>query len=119
MLGFQELEQFDDFGSEMVMNLQDFARLPERHPGQEDELVSRPKGGAGFAEESTFQEHPAVDPADTRRVARDAHVTGDVLHDLRLAGDVAMASDRRELMNAHFFSDVSIRLNVDMAADHR
>ena len=48
MLGFEEPHQFDDLGAEMVMQFQDLGRLPQRHPGKEDELVSRPQGGSGL-----------------------------------------------------------------------
>ena len=119
MLGFKEFHQLADLGREMVMQVEDLGRLTERHPGEKDELVGRPQGGAGLGAQAIFYQSPAVDAANARRVARDSHVAGNVLRDLRLAVDIAAAADRRELVNAHFLGDISVGFDVHMAADHR
>ncbi len=44
MLGFQKLQEATDFGAEQIMLVQNFGRLSQGHPGEEDEAVSGSQG---------------------------------------------------------------------------
>ena len=49
VLAFQECEQVEYFGSQKFPELENLVSLSQSHPGQKNELVCRPQGGARFA----------------------------------------------------------------------
>jgi hypothetical protein len=102
ILRFQKPQQVQNFHAELIVHLENLGRLAEGHPSNEDELVRGPQGSARLPSEPTRAEGAAVDPANTRGVTVNAHIAGNILRDLRLAANVAVAPDRRKLVNANF-----------------
>ena len=119
MLRFQELEQRDDLGGEQVLIVEQGGRLHDVHLDDIDQPMGLPECRQGLAAHAFLLEHPAIDAPDDRRVPLDPHVTRDVLRDLGVTADEAVAADRHELMDAHFLHDGDVGLDVHVAREHR
>ena len=63
MLGFEKLEEANDFGAELIMPVENFRCLAQSHAGEEDELMSCSQGCPGLPGETTLVQEPPVDPA--------------------------------------------------------
>ncbi len=54
MLGFQELQEAKDFRGELIILVENFGRVSQGYPGEEDEVVSGPQGCASPPGETTL-----------------------------------------------------------------